>query len=353
MIKTFIEAFRLYLEQRSKKRPLLTPKKKMGEYRKTCVKFAISAAVTVFLLFSTFSLYAFAEENAEVTTAPSAAEAAAALNADNALNASGVAESNDSETAILETNPDAETMPEDNSTLYDLIGVDASQPLEIILLITVLSLAPSILIMMTSFTRLIIVFSFLRNAMQTNSTPPNQILTGLALFLTIFIMWPVFTEINEVAYQPYARGEITTWEAVEKAGEPLKTFMLKQTSNKDMKFFLDLQDATIYTTDTVDSENPVAADVEQITLTNYQEQLGFQVVIPAFIVSELSRAFQMGFMLFIPFLIIDIVVSSTLMAMGMMMLPPAMISLPFKIMLFVLVNGWEMLIGTLVNSFNM
>ena len=348
MIKTFIEAFRLYTEQKRSKNPpqLLSGRKKVGEYRKTCIRFAVSLAVTVLLLCTSFTIYAFAENNGDSADATSAAASSST--------SQGLIETNqnDSESAILETNPDAEAMPEDNSVLYNLIGVDASQPLEVILLITVLSLAPSILIMMTSFTRLIIVFSFLRNAMQTQSTPPNQVLTGLALFLTIFIMWPVFTEINEVAYQPYSRGEITTMEAVEKAGEPLKTFMLKQTSNKDMKFFLDLQDRVVYTDDSVDSDSPVAADVEEITLVNYQDQLGFEVVIPAFIVSELSRAFQMGFMLFIPFLIIDIVVSSTLMAMGMMMLPPAMISMPFKIMLFVLVDGWQMLIGTLVTSFN-
>ncbi len=266
----------------------------------------------------------------------------------------GVDVSNDSETAVRQTNPDADIAPQSESALYDLIGIDASQPLEVVLLITLLSVAPSILLMMTSFTRIIIVFGFLRNAMQTQSTPPNQILTGLALFLTIFIMWPVFTEINEIAYQPYANGEITTWEAVEKAGEPLKTFMLKQTQTKSMAFFINLSDNTIYEPDTVGTANETEVDFEagpRFTLDNYQEQLGFEIVIPAFMISELSRAFQMGFMLFIPFLIIDIVVSSTLMSMGMMMLPPAMISLPFKIMLFVLVDGWQMLIGSVVNSF--
>lgn len=240
-----------------------------------------------------------------------------------------------------------------NSALYDLIGIDASEPIEVIILITLLSLAPSLLIMLTSFTRIIIVLSFLRNAMQTNTTPPNMILTGIALFLTIFIMWPVFSEINETAYVPYANGEITTSEAIDRAGRPLKEFMLKQTTNKNMKFFLDLQQTAVYSEETADTDNPVEVNVEEINLLNYQEQLGFQTVVPAFIVSELSRAFQMGFMLFIPFLIIDLVVSSTLMSMGMMMLPPAMISLPFKILLFVLVDGWQMLIGSLVTSFNL
>lgn len=229
----------------------------------------------------------------------------------------------------------------DSSVMKDLIGVDASQSLEVILLVTVLSLAPSLLVMMTSFARIIICFSFLRSAMQTQSTPPNMVLTGLSLFLTIFIMWPVFSEINETAYQPYAAGEITTEEAIDRAGKPLKTFMLKQTTNDDMQFFLDLQGKTIGDGGT------------EITLENYSEELGFETVIPAFIVSELKRAFQMGFLIFIPFLVIDLVVSSTLMAMGMMMLPPAMISMPFKIILFVLVDGWQLMVGTLVNSYNL
>lgn len=245
------------------------------------------------------------------------------------------------------------TIGDDRSALYDLIGIDASEPIEVIILITLLSLAPSFLIMLTSFTRIIIVLSFLRSAMQTNTTPPNMILTGIALFLTIFIMWPVFSQINEEAYVPYANGEISTSEAIDRAGRPLKNFMLKQTTNSNMKFFLDIQQLTVYSEDTVGTDNPVPVNVEEINLENYHEQLGFQVVVPAFIVSELTRAFQMGFMLFVPFLIIDLVVSSTLMSMGMMMLPPAMISLPFKILLFVLVDGWQMLIGSLVSSFNL
>ena len=240
-----------------------------------------------------------------------------------------------------------------NSALYELIGIDASEPIEVMILITLLSLAPSFLIMLTSFTRIIIVLSFLRNAMQTQTTPPNMVLTGIALFLTVFIMWPVFAEINETAYQPYAAGEISTSEAIDRAGRPLKTFMLKQTSNDNMRFFLELQNITIYTEDSYGTDEQIEANLDEITLENYQEQLGFQVVIPAFIISELTRAFQMGFMLFIPFLVIDLVVSSTLMSMGMMMLPPAMISLPFKILLFVMVDGWQMIVGSLVASFNL
>ena len=266
----------------------------------------------------------------------------------------------DNETAIMENNGNEAGQGDipvddisDNSALYDLIGIDASEPIEVIILMTLLAVAPSFMIMLTSFTRIIIVLSFLRNAMQTQSTPPNMVLTGIALFLTVFIMWPVFSEINDTAYQPYANGEISTQEAIDRAGKPLKTFMLKQTSNSNMKFFLELQDYTVYTLDSVGTDEPIEANVEEITLENYHEQLGFQVVIPAFIVSELTRAFQMGFMLFIPFLVIDLVVSSTLMSMGMMMLPPAMISLPFKILLFVMVDGWQLIVGSLVSSFNL
>lgn len=291
--------------------------------KKLIARFLISALITILVLTCGFAAYTYA----------------------------------DAETEVLENaqqnGEDVTIAPGDTSALYDLIGVDASEPIEVILLITVLSVAPSLLIMLTSFTRIVIVFSFLRTAMQTQSTPPNMVITGLSLFLTIFIMWPVFSEINTTAYQPYANGEISTEEAIDLAGKPLKTFMLKQTSNSNMQFFLDMSSITLYTPETADSETPVAVtNVEEITLENYQDQLGFEVVIPAFIVSELTRAFQMGFMLFVPFLIIDLVVSSTLMSMGMMMLPPAMISLPFKILLFVLVDGWQMLVGTLVTSFN-
>ncbi|NMA79891.1 MAG: flagellar type III secretion system pore protein FliP [Clostridiales bacterium] len=247
----------------------------------------------------------------------------------NAITTTASAATTTQTTQTTEQNP-----LDDSSVLNDLIGVDASKPLEVVLIVTILSLAPSILIMMTSFTRIIIVFSFLRNAMSTQSSPPNQVLVGLALFLTIFIMSPVITEIKDVAYTPYSEGEMTTTEAVGKASVPLKRFMLKQTSNKDMRFFLELSGQDI-------DEN-----------ADYMDELGLDTVIPAFITSEIKRAFTIGFMLFIPFLIIDIVVASTLMSMGMMMLPPAMISLPFKIMLFVLVDGWQLLIGSLVNGFN-
>ena len=303
-------------------------------------------------------------------------------------------ENADAETEVLAQNPDAE--PVDESLLKEIIGIDGSQTLEIILIVTILSVAPSFLVMVTSFTRIIIVLSFLRNAMQTQSIPPNSVLTGLSLFLTIFIMWPTFTQINDTAYQPYAAGEIGMEEMLGRAGDTLKVFMLKNTSKSNMQFFLDLKGAFVYDTvsssevpeetgeqeetpeeterqslidpELIDPElidpdfiKPIEDMTEQVPvdlneteneLTEYIDQLGLETVIPAFIISELTRAFQMGFMLFIPFLVIDIVVSSTLMAMGMMMLPPSMISLPFKIMLFVLVDGWQLLIGTIVTSFN-
>ena len=286
----------------------------------------------------------------------------------------------DARTEVLAENPGAE--PVDESVLKELIGIDGSQTLEVILIVTILSIAPSFLVMLTSFTRIVIVFSFLRNAMQTQSIPPNSVLMGLSLFLTIFIMWPTFMEINDNAYQPYSNGEIGINEMVGRTGESFKTFMLKNTSKSNMKFFLDLRGAVVYEAQARAQESEAGTQqdngsvidedfikpiepIEDLTnrtpvdiastaneLTDYRDQLGLETVIPAFIISELTRAFQMGFMLFIPFLVIDIVVSSTLMAMGMMMLPPSMISLPFKIMLFVLVDGWQMLVGTLVNSFN-
>lgn len=225
-----------------------------------------------------------------------------------------------------------------SSVIQELIGVDASQPLEVILLLTLIALLPSALIMMTCFTRIVIVLSFLRSAMQTQTTPPNMVITGMALFLTLFIMAPVFGEINEVAYQPYVNEELTTQEALEAAAVPLKTFMLKQTSQDDLDFFIDLSHL----------EEPEGGYTEEYI----KNDLSLTVIIPSFMISELKRAFQMGFMIFIPFLVIDLVVGSTLMSMGMMMLPPAMISMPFKILVFVLADGWNLLIGSVVSSYN-
>lgn len=201
----------------------------------------------------------------------------------------------------------------------------------LILLITVLSLAPAILILMTCFTRIVIVLGFVRTALATQQMPPNQVIIGLALFLTLFVMAPTLGQVNQVAVQPYLQGEITQAEALDNAARPIKQFMLNQTREKDLLLFLEFSQA----------EKPT--NVDEVPLT---------ALIPAFAISELKTAFQMGFMIFIPFLIIDMIVSSVLMGMGMMMLPPVMISLPFKILLFVLVDGWHLVVRSLLLSFN-
>ncbi len=208
----------------------------------------------------------------------------------------------------------------------------ASSSLEIIFLITILSLLPSIMIMMTSFTRIIIVLSFVRSALGLQQTPPNQVLIGLALFLTFFIMSPIINQINTQAYTPYTKGEITQTEAIDKAEVPLREFMLKQVDEEDLNMFISLSPDEIK-----------AKNVDDIK-TN--------VVVAAFITSELKRAFTIGFLIFLPFLIIDMVVASVLMSMGMVMLPPVMISLPFKLILFVLVDGWGLIVKTLILSFH-
>jgi len=208
---------------------------------------------------------------------------------------------------------------------------DRSSSIQILLILTVLSVAPSILIMMTGFTRIIIVLSFVRTALGTQQMPPNQVLVGLALFITLFVMSPVITDINENAYKPYVAGTITQQEATDNAIKPLKEFMLRQTYKKDLNMFMEMgKVAPVETTD----------------------QLPITVVIPSFITSELKRAFQIGFFILIPFLIIDMVVASTLMSMGMMMLPPTVIALPFKILLFILVDGWGLTVKTLVQGFS-
>lgn len=201
---------------------------------------------------------------------------------------------------------------------------------KLLLLLTVLSLAPSILILMTSFTRVVIVLSFVRTALATNQMPPNQVIVGLALFITFFVMTPTFSEVNEKALTPLFNEEITLEEAYDKAAMPFKDFMSEHTRQKDLQLFLDYSKA----------ERPKS--VEDIPLTT---------LVPAFAISEIKTAFQIGFMIFIPFLVIDMVVSSVLMSMGMMMLPPVMISLPFKILLFVLVDGWYLVVKSLLESF--
>lgn len=201
---------------------------------------------------------------------------------------------------------------------------------EILFVLTILTLAPSILIMMTSFTRIIIVLSFTRNALGTQQMPPNQVLIGLALFLTFFIMSPIGTQINEEAIQPYLSGQIDQDQALEEAMGPIRNFMFKQTREKDLALFVNLSSM----------ESPRTL-----------EDIPNNVLIPSFIISELKTAFQMGFLIYIPFIIVDMVVASTLMSMGMMMLPPVMISLPFKILLFIMVDGWNLVIKTLVTGF--
>ena len=210
---------------------------------------------------------------------------------------------------------------------------------DMLLLLTVLALAPSILIMMTSFTRIIIILSFVRSAIGTQQSPPNQILIGIALFLSLFIMTPVINTINEEAYKPYKEGLIDQSEFIAIAEVPIKEFMLKQTYTNDLNLFLSI------------SQN--GQTVEDIIIESPEDltQLGLEIIVPSFITSELKRAFNIGFLLFVPFLVIDIVVSSTLMAMGMVMLPPSMIALPFKIMMFVLVDGWGLLFGNIVKGF--
>jgi flagellar biosynthetic protein FliP len=203
--------------------------------------------------------------------------------------------------------------------------------LELFLILTIISLMPSILVMMTSFTRIVIILSFTRNALGIQQTPPNMVLVGIALFLTLFIMDPVIKDINTNAYQPYIKEEIKQDEALKRAELPLKKFMLKQTETSTLSVFVDLSKV----------EKP-----EKL------EDLPMTVVIPSFMTSELKRAFTAGFMIFLPFMLVDIIVSSTLMSMGMVMLPPAMISLPFKLLLFVTINGWELLFTNLVKSFH-
>ncbi len=218
-----------------------------------------------------------------------------------------------------------------NLSLGDMDGgARLDVAVEIVLLMTLLSLAPALLILLTSFTRIIIVLGFLRQAMGTNQMPSNQILIGLALFLTFIIMSPVFTQINDEALQPYLAEEIEQGEALQRAQGPLKEFMLRQVREKDVSLFLEL-------TGQDPPEDPA--------------ELSLLIVVPSFVLGELKMAFQIGFVLFLPFLIIDMVVASVLMSMGMMMLPPVLISLPFKVLLFVLVDGWYLIVRSLVTAF--
>ncbi len=203
-------------------------------------------------------------------------------------------------------------------------------PLEVLLFLTLLSILPAILVMTTCFTRIVVVLSFLRQALGTPQVPPTQVIIGLALFITLFVMSPVIDTIYTDAYQPYTKKQINAEEALNRAGVPLKEFMLKQTREKDLALFLKMSKA----------ERPATP-----------MDLSMRVVIPAFAIGELKKAFEIGFLIFLPFLVIDMVVASVLLSMGMMMLPPIMVSMPFKLLLFVLVDGWQLLIGSLVGGF--
>lgn len=207
---------------------------------------------------------------------------------------------------------------------------DFSSAIQALIIITVLSFGAAFVTMMTSFTRIIVVFFFLRMGLGTQQSPPNQVLVGLALFLTIFIMKPTFDEINEVAIQPYTNDEMTQMEALSAASVPLKQFMIRQTSDQDLLYFMDM------------------AGLQTV---GSAETLPLFVAVPAYVISELRIAFQIGFMIYIPFMVIDLVVASILLAMGIMFLPPVMVSLPFKILVFVLTDGWHLLVSSLVESF--
>lgn len=218
-----------------------------------------------------------------------------------------------------------------NNLNLQLDGIGAvSAPLQIVLLLTLISFLPAIIVTMTSFTRITIVFHFLRQALGTQEMPSNQILIGLSLFLTMFIMAPVATEINAAALEPAMAGRVTVTEALARGTPPLRNFMLKQTREADLALFMELG---------------------KVQKPSTSAGLPMTVVIPAYVISELKTGFQMGFFLFIPFLLIDLVVSTTLLSMGMMQLPPAMISLPFKVLLFVMIDGWNLVVGSIVRSF--
>ena len=215
------------------------------------------------------------------------------------------------------------------SLTFDGQNASLSATVRMFLVLTVLAIAPALLVMLTSFTRIIVVLHFIRAALQTQTAPPNQVMAGLALFLTLFIMWPTLVSINNNALAPLDRGEITYEQAVTEAQRPLRQFMYGQTQTKDLNFF---------------------CDIANVTYTDYDD-VPFVVLVPSFILSELRTAFIIGFLIYIPFIVIDMVVASVLMSMGMMMLPPTTISMPFKILLFIMADGWNLVIGSLIKTF--
>ncbi len=224
------------------------------------------------------------------------------------------------------------TMTEPNgfSIIYNNNEGQLSSNIRILLVLTVIALVPSILVMLTSFTRIVVVLHFLRQAIGTQTAPPNQVMIGLALFLTVFIMQPVFTQINDTAIKPFDEGQITQEQAIEIGQKPLREFMYAQTQTKDINMFL---------------------EINGIESVESYDDVDMTILIPAFILSELRTAFIIGFLIYIPFIVIDMVVASTLMSMGMMMLPPTTISMPFKILLFILADGWNLVISSLVKTF--
>lgn len=231
---------------------------------------------------------------------------------------------------LLTSHASANPLPGINIEIGNGDEQPGSSALSLLLLITVLSIAPAILVLMTSFTRIVIVLGFVRTSLGTPTMPPNQVIVGLAMFLTFFVMAPTLGQVNEVALQPYLKGEMSQTEALSEAAKPMKEFMISHTRPKDLQLFMK------YT------QTEAPANVQDIPIT---------VLVPAYALSELKSAFNMGFIIFIPFLVIDMVVASVLMAMGMMMLPPVMISLPFKILLFILVDGWYLVIQSLLRGF--
>lgn len=246
--------------------------------------------------------------------------------------ATGVQEGDD--TAGEDTNTIIDADPSDSDVLGITIGTDSesvSSALQIVIVLTVIALCPSILVMLTSFTRILVVMHFTRSALNTQSAPPNQVLIGISLFLTIFVMGPTFSQVYEEAYVPFSNEEINQDEFFDKAMEPLREFMFRQVDEKDLNSMCEIGGVT---------------EVDDV-----REDVPTTVLIPAFIISELRTAFWIGFLIFVPFLVIDMVVSSTLMSMGMMMLPPTTISMPFKILLFVLADGWNLIIINLVQTF--
>ena len=297
----------------------------MSKWKKTYCMLSFCFAIFVFT-FATFTVC-----DSTTVYATSATDGAQDANVgdtkqDDTFNPDSISQLDDTDTKDTSTsNQNVDGL----SISYNNDSGSVSSPIKIILFLTVISLAPSILIMMTSFTRIIVVLHFVRAALGTQTTPPNQILVGLALFLTFFIMWPTFTQINETAIQPLDAGEITMEQALEIGQKPIREFMYGQTQTKDLELFVDISGETYDSYD----------DVPMTTL------------IPAFIISELRAAFIIGFLIYIPFIVIDMVVASVLMSMGMMMLPPTTISLPFKILLFILADGWDLVIGGVVKTF--